>query len=687
VTIEVIRLLSMAAMRQTKNAALIVIAAFFTKCRRSRQAETRIPAARVDIRFGCHSEGLVSSHLHLAVICCLLIGGGLLLPVSAREHAPRVLSPHHADAYSMRSFAQFPRWRDLHGDAKVYEIFKYLADRRTGIYPMGAGAWEGKDPVYEFGYIRDPVKMINVYSVGYCDMLGPTMAGIMLDMGIGPSRTLNLPGWGHVVAETFYDGKWHYLDLDVRAVFRRPDGSLASMDEAKRDDSLWAGGNSPLFFPLDDLQRTRKVYAETPVQIRHGVNMGGHTMDYVLRQGETFTRWWQPHGDRWNHHDAYNKAPFPRSLLEQEPRGPKCKHASFTIHTRGNGRFVYAPNLSERSSDFADGAYDARGVRPSAAGLAGQGYAIFEVRSPYVIVPRVGSFDTAADDAEASVVTLDGNGVSASVSLDNGLTWLPAPASLDLTPLVSRRYGYLLKLDFAEATSVLRKLAITTWVQVHPASLPALRKGTNEMRYVTGDHYGLNTQVVEICTNGSDRDDFLKYLAQPPSDFDAARTTNRARGQFVAKVTAPPGMKIAWLSGGGAFMTHQGDAAPKTANAMAWSTHLAGPFHEFYKADVPAGQSHWHYNADVEIKLPRPAKTLVIRYTGDPGVNNLRIYAHCLADEPSKRSPMTITHAWREAGVLKSKTVRLEQPGSYEIAAADDPVDEYLELAIPSAGR
>lgn len=606
---------------------------------------------------------------------------------AGREHAPRVVSPHNADAYSMKTFAEFPRWRDLQGDAKVYEIYKYLADKRTGIFPMGAGAWEGQDPVYEFGYIRDPVKMINVYSAGYCDMLGPTMAGIMQDMGIGKSRTLNLPGWGHVVAETFYDGKWHYLDLDVRAIFRRPDGSLASMEEAQRDDSLWAGGNTPLFFPLDNLPNTRKVYRETAVQIRHNVNMGGHTMDYVLRQGETFTRWWQPQGDRWNHHDAYNKSPFPRNLLEQEPRGPKCKHASFTIHTHGNGRFVYAPDLTERSSDFADGVYDSQGVQPGPQGLSGKGFAIFEVRSPYVIVPRVGSFDTTDDDTEASVVQLDGSGVTVSVSVDNCLSWTAAPASLDLTRLVSGRYGYLLKLDFTTAESLLRTLQVTTWVQVHPASLPSLRKGTNQMRYVTGDHYGLQTQFVEIRTNGSDRADFLKYLVEAPQDFDPTRISSRVRGACTAKVTAPAGTKIAWFSGGGAFTALQGNAAPQTANAMAWSTDLAGPFQEFYRAEVPAGQSHWHYNADIEVKLPTPAETVFIRYTGKPAVNNLRIFAHCVPDLLPRRSRVTIIHAWREGSEQRRQTVRLDQPGSYDVTTTAEPVDEYVELAIPSAAR
>lgn len=606
--------------------------------------------------------------------------------VGAHEYAPRVLSPHNADAYSMKTFAQFPRWRDLQGDAKVYEIYKYLADPRTGIYPMGVGAWEGQDPVYEFGFIRDPVKMINVYSVGYCDMLGPTLAGVVQDMGIGPARTLNLPGLSHVASEVFYDAKWHYLDLDLRAVFRRPDGSLASMEEAKKDASLWKGPNSPLFFPLDDLEKTRKSYAATPVQVRYGVNMGGHTMDYVLRRGERFTRWWKPQGDRWSHHESYHKTPAIRAILEREPPGPKCKHAGWSLHTHGNGRFVYKPDLTSRSGDFADGVYDAQGVRPGRSGLSGSGYAVFEVRSPYVIVPRVGHLETTGDDVEASVVKLDATGVTASVSVDNGLTWT-TPASLDLTPLVSGRYGYLLKLELQGKDALVRALEITTWIQVHPASLPSLRKGRNEMRYVTGDHYGLDTRVMEIRTNGSDRADFLKYLSEPPQDFDPARTTRRARGPFTAKVTAPPGARVAWFSAGGSFMAHQGEAAHRTKNAMAWSAQESGGFREFYRADVPAGQSHWHYNADVEVKLDTPLKTVFIRYTGDPGVNNLRIFAHCVEDTPSTRSPVTITHAWREKGELKTSTVTVQKPAPYEVTAEGDPVDEYVELSVPSGAR
>jgi len=612
----------------------------------------------------------------------------------SEEFAPRVLSPHNADAYSMKTFARYERWKDLTGDAKVYEIYKYLADKRTGIFPMGAGAWEGQDTMYDYGFIRDPVKMINVYTCGYCDMLGPTMEGIMKDMGIGPARTVNLPGLSHVVAEVFYNDKWHYLDLDLRGVFRRPDGTLASLEEARKDASLWTEPRGPLRFPLDNLESMRKGYAASPVEIRYGVNMGGHTMDYVLRRGETFTRWWKGQQDRWNHHPSYHGGSM-LGILNREPKGPKCKHASFTIHGHGNGRFVYQPDLTS-AADFADGRYDARNVTVSDKGLtlqsAGEGHAVFEVRSPYVIVPRVGKYETTDDDTEASVVRIDAAGARLSVSTDNGLTWAevsPTDGAIDLTAQVARRYGYLLKIDLkgAPGEAVVRSMGITTWVQLHPASLPSLRKGANQMRYVTGDHHGLDTRVVEIRTNGSDRADFLKYLSTPPADFDPDRKTARAIGRFVAKVAAPPGAKIAWLSAGGNFQAYQHNSAPNTANTMAWAAEKPEGFKQFYKAAIPAGQAHWHYNADVEVKLDRPARTVFIEYVGKPAVNNLRIYAHCLQDRPRPATPTVITHTWTEGGQTKSKTVRLDGPGGYEITAEQDPTDVSIEMSVPSAGK
>ncbi|MBI2929925.1 MAG: hypothetical protein HYY24_30065 [Verrucomicrobia bacterium] len=629
----------------------------------------------------------------MARILCVAVLLASAAGAEAAVYSPRVLSPNVADTYSMRTFAQFHRWRDLSGDAKVYEIFKYLTDPRTGVYPLGVPAWEGDEELSEYGVVRDPVKMLNVYPIGHCGTLGPTMAGIMEDMGIGPARTLIIPGWNHVASEVFYGGQWHYLDLDVRAVFRRDNGSLASMADAQRDAALWNKPNGPLFFPLDPLDQVRQTYAKTAVDHRYGVGTGGHTMDYVLRSGESFTRWWKPQGGRWNHHASYGERPFPRSVIERAPRGPKSKHESFTVHTHGNGRFVYQPNLTAQSADFADGVYDSRNVATGPTGLTlkepGEGFAIFEVRTPYVIVPLVGDLDSRADDREASVVKVDAANTALALSLDHGFTWREVgdgDGAFALTPHVSGTYGYLLKLTLRgrPAQAVVRSLEITTWVQVHPASLPALRKGTNAVRLVTGDHHGLPTRVLEIRPSASKRDEFLKYLVELPKDYDPARRTSRVRGAFVVKVPAPPRAKIAWLSAGASFETHQGATAKNTRNTIAYAVDEPKEFREIYRADVPTDQKHWHYNVDREVKLDAPAHAVFVRYVGDPAVNNIRLYAHCLDDPPRAAAPLLVTHRWSEASVPKSKQVTLAGPGEYEIVTDAEPEDESVEIAVPS---
>jgi len=619
--------------------------------------------------------------------CC-----GLLFPARAALYSPRILSPHNADVYSLVTFAEFARWRDLSSDAKVFEVYRYLTDPRTGLYPLGVPAREGPEDLPEYGAVTEPVKMLNVYPIGHCGTLGPAAAGILEGMGLGPARTLIIPGWHHVAAEVFYDDRWHYVDLDVRAVFRRGDGTLASMAEARADASLWRGPNRPWFFPLDDLGSVQRAYPAKPVEHRYGVASGGHTMDFVLRQGETFTRWWKPQGGRWNHHPSYATSPFPRKVIEREPRGPKSKHESFTVHTHGNGRWVYRPDLTSRSSDFDDGVYEARNVEPGPSGLTlkspGEGHAIFEVRTPYVIVPLVGDLDTTADDCEAAAVTVDADGIGLALSLDNGLTWQSLPDStgtFDLTPQVAGRYSYLLRLDFRgqPGQAVVRSLELVTWVQLHPASLPSLRRGTNRMRLVTGDHYGLPTRVVAVCPDAADRHDLRKHLVAPPDDYDPARRTGRIRGSFVAKVAAPPGTKVAWFSAGASFAAALG-GTHNTRNAIAFATSESGEFRDIYRANVPPDQSHWHYNVDREVRLDQPADAVWVRYTGDPAVNNIRVVAHCLEDRPGAGATLVVTQAWSENSVRKSRTVTLEGPGDYEIETDADPDDESIELAIPS---
>src|SRR5262249_17374323 len=138
----------------------------------------------------------------------LLSCAALAAEAPAREYSPRVVAPSVADTYSLKTFAQHHRWRHLKGDARAWAMFCYLTDRQPGLFPLGQPVHEGADLQEEYRTVRDPVKLLNVYGYGFCGILGPVMAGIAEGADLGPARTLILPGWHHVAAETFYAGKW-----------------------------------------------------------------------------------------------------------------------------------------------------------------------------------------------------------------------------------------------------------------------------------------------------------------------------------------------------------------------------------------------------------------------------------------------------------------------------------------------
>lgn len=623
---------------------------------------------------------------------------------SARVYSPRIVSGRVVDAYSAKTFANHPAWKNLAPAERARAMFEYLTDTDTGLFPFGAGVMEGADKAHEFGLVRDPVKIINVYGYGNAEMIGPAMGGLWEQGGCGHARTIDLPGWKHAACEVLANDQWRYLDLDLRGIFQSPDGTLRSLDDARRDNAVWERERSPRFFPMEDLPELHKKFVQSNVGHRYSVAAGGHTMDFVLRRGEKFTRWWQPQGGRWlvSPDDAKDEAR--RKLLEQEPRGPKPKHAELTRHTYGNGQFVYEPNLKGNASDFEDGVFESHNVAVTDQCLTlmkpGDGWAVFEVRSPYVIVPLVGKLEDPKDDSQASIIEVDASEATMAWSPDFGDTWITLeskqwPATVDLTAQVAGSYGYLLKvaLKGKPGTAVVRSLKMTTWVQLAPATLPRLVEGENSFELKTGDHYGLATRVLSIQPSSADENAFLHYLLRPPKEYDPASRTTRAKGSMIARLPALPRTKIAWLSAGASFVMDVGSDAAMSGNSIAYAVNAPRDFQPLFVEGPdgaggihrPTTQVHGHYNVDREIKLDQPASAVYVRYEGRPGLNTYRLFAHCIDDVPPPVSPMQVTHRWTEAGQPRESSKTLDAGGvSYQIQAGPSPVNESIELAIPS---
>ena len=632
----------------------------------------------------------------------LLAAAFLPVALMAGAHSPRVVSRHVPDAFSMADYRNHPAWRNLQGQDLALAVWKAFVGTETGVahfQPLR----EGPDPVdWEFRMIRDPIKMLNVYGYGFCGAFGPTTAGLFEAMGFEQARSAGIPGLNHSVTEVWYDGAWHYFDTDVRGfLFRRDGETVASIEEARAQLDLWTNPSrkfDPFFPDVRDMAGFGKRFAEKRAEYSYRWFMGGSTMDFRLRKGERFTRWWRPQGGRWSHQEDDTEPPFFRKLINTPPYGAKTNHPSFTIWTHGNGLFEYAPTLRRGSADFEDGVFDKKNVELTARGLTvaagGEGEAVFEVLSPYVIVPLVGDLDDRTDDKEASVVTYETEGkVSAWISLDFGRSFrqvdagaAPGRKTLDLTPhLLRERYQYLIKfkLEGGRGRALLRSLAINTWVQVAPISLPRLKKGLNRLEYKTADQRGLRTTPWMQIPNMGDREEMSRYWLQPPADYDpAGRRLERLKGPMDLAFHAPPGRKIRWASLGGFFRSHHRDQAPRTANEIWLAEGDDGPWRRIYRAAVPAWHNHWHYAWDQEVAFDTPVEKIRLRYVGDPAVNGVRVNLHSVRPDEPAADPVTVTHGFKMGGRSVTRAFTFAAPRPYTIDCPSEPEDEFIRLEV-----
>lgn len=608
--------------------------------------------------------------------------------------------PDHGD---LTRFGQFPAWRDLPAAEKAIAMFRYMANRETGLYPV-QGIYEDPDPgpAYSFYDERDLVKAMNVHGHGYCGLLSHILDGAYAHAGFEDSRIQGMDANHHTVTEVFYDGAWHYFDLDLRGMLIRDDGSVADLKDACAVRSLWTdppAGVTP-FYPGDyEKEKMFEGFAACKTTPEYRWYKNGHTMDVALRPGESLTRWWQPQGSRW-FHPWPNPGGFDLEFLtrrfNEPPRGIKCKHRDWSVWAQGNALFSYTPNLSSDSDDFEAGAYDFEGVETSPDGLmSSEGFATFEVRTPYIIVGEVKEMGPPAEIEGAAQLSYRSLGpVVVNVSTDNGLTWQVADRArtaesraVDLTPHVLHTYGYLLRFDFGPESG-LAKLDLHTWGQLAPVSLPRLFEGENRLSFNLGDRHGHSTTSKEIRLNLRDPAQLERHLVRLDGSYEPLRHLSKIEGEAVIKVNAKPRTQIRWLTAGGYFNTHHGPDADKNRNAIEWSTSgPEGPWTRLDAPDVPDWVRHWHYGIDGDIVLDDPAETVYLKYTGDPGLNQIWVYAHCEPLSANRVTPVHITHGFTIDGEITEVSHTFAEPTEYTITCPSQPENCFLRLSVDTTAR
>jgi len=300
--------------------------------------------------------------------------------------------------------------------------------------------------------LLDPVKVFNVYGYNTCGNDSICLATLWRKAGlkVAPARAL-----GHCISQAFYDDRWHFYDGDMHSVYlHRDNETVAGEQDIVRDHDLVKRTHSKgILMPdtwWDGQGMCAMYFYEGSVSGQRG-GKTDTTMNMVLRPGEAIT--WQ-----WG-----------------QARPLKYHGALWTMPTYQdviyNGLWEYRPDFS--SEVWRQGAAGVENIRSGPDGLAAEegkrGTVLWTMWSPYVFVG--GRIEAEGADAKFSI------------SVD-GKTWQGVKSDLDKSfPIVGpARYEYQLKCQL-EGAARLRRLAITSDVQMAPMTLPEMGVGKNAFTY------------------------------------------------------------------------------------------------------------------------------------------------------------------------------------------------------------
>ncbi len=279
----------------------------------------------------------------------------------------------------------------------------------------------------------DTVELVNSYGIGLCGYQSQAFAQICQAGGL-KARTLHMPG--HVLAEAWYDGDWHFFDCQVGwFVYKKVTGAdgkgrltVASHEDIAKDPSIvmeavQEGRASKPFFQCRVNDRSSDK-PDNGVEYAKKAQPGGPAkgcdsrLVINLRRGESITRCWSNEEKSWFDRAAAEKQPGFTSLHhpctasiidENDPvNWPYWKpYARMTVNKEGkprygekryfgNGRMVYEPDLA--SEGFREGLAekglqgiktrreDKAGANLHPAAASKTGTAIFVINCPYVAV-------------------------------------------------------------------------------------------------------------------------------------------------------------------------------------------------------------------------------------------------------------------------------------------------------------
>ncbi len=429
------------------------------------------------------------------------------------------------DTYSVEAFHDSPPLKGLGPKAFCKKLFELYYDGRRKNwkdFQRGMTLWSHtpQEPRANAQVIElDPILLLNVHGSGYCGIQSGLLEGLYQTRPGGTpgkpvieARRWFLDGIVHSVCDAFYEGKWHYFDIDLGGWAGDEKKGVWSVADVLSDPDGYCGSKASLkskyFFKADAGGKWVKKIKKAGSYAFQDNLMVGHEMAMALRPGETFTRYFNAAAAGWT-----VELPFTKKLQ----KGMK-----------GYYELIYAPTKTQAAAGRLHAEGDA---------------SIFSVRVPYNI---------ATSKVE--------HGGTASVSTDLGKTWVPVGPDGMVKEAVNH-WDYLLKVQGGELKKV------TTRGILHPGALPRVGSTKTTMTVSQMSDYQVLTYIPKWNTEEALAKvaavKGLKYSPKPTMSLNGA--TLQGKGELIVPIKAPPGARIVKL---GAMVIGGASTKPDPKNVI-----------------------------------------------------------------------------------------------------------------------
>ena len=483
----------------------------------------------------------------------------------------------------------------------------------------------------------DPILLLNVHGSGYCGIQSGMLEAVYQSRpggepgkpAIDARRWFLGGGLVHSVTDAFYDGRWHYYDVDQSGWGGDAEKEVWSVADVLADRKGYYGPKTTLksqpFYAGDKNGAwVDQVDPKTCYTFQDTV-MAGHEMAFALRKGETFTRFFGEKAAGWSE-------PVPAPTKPMDKSGTP----------KGFCEIVYAP---------PGGAADA-------AALSREGDRIvLAVRCPYNIT--------------SSKVEADG---PVEVSTDLGRTWAPLDAD-GAVPQAVNRWDYLLKVGEGK----LRK--VTTRGVLHPGSLPRVGSGPTTMTVASMGGHQVLTWIPDWSSEAAldaaaKRAKGLKYANKLPESLCGGGV--QGSGDLTIPVKAPPGAKLVKVA---ALVMGSAGTVPEANKFLELSIGPAGATQVVARSTDCSGWGkepatkvdHWENNvAGSATFAPCDEAEVNVGVRGWGAVRGVRLYAGYVPAVPQPAGgTLVITHGFDGKTVAKEIPLAELAAGPVSYAVAD----------------